>query len=613
MDLFRPANGQLIGGRYRLHELIGQGSSSTVYRATDAQSGAQVAVKLLHAMLDAEDDVRDRFRREAEITRTLEHRHIVRVLAHDISDEGVAYLVMELLRGESLSRRIKREGALPLATALTIFEHTAAALHAAHERGIIHRDIKPHNILVVRTRRDPGVLAKVLDFGISKVLGSMSIVTKTQATLGTPGYMAPELAMGQAAQADRRSDVFSLAATLYTMLAGRAPFRAPTLPALIMAVINEEPQPLAELRPGLAPRAIAAIGRAMNKRPDERHDSIQALWDELAPALGAAPGPLEALQHGEWDEEVTADRSWLAGSDSEQRDDDELPTRQREPPVASLDSLSTTGLATRARDPVATREGSSGTRPPPASDGDTLLERETGWPIRRSPATSHRLRVRVGLIAAGVALSVLALAVVIALSGPDPAADRPLHRARGRRARTGSTETRARASRAPAAESASGARSAPPPDAASSAAAATRSANSESTAPRSPRAAGAPASATAAPRATGRSADAHPPIRSRRHRRHSRRRAPRRPARHRAAKRARLQLMSTVDGQALWADVYVDGRKIGQTPLVAGLKPGRHRVSVVRRGFRREQRIVRLRPGQRLRLHVGLHRTGRSR
>ncbi|MEK6606837.1 MAG: serine/threonine-protein kinase, partial [Myxococcota bacterium] len=188
--------GQVLGGSYRLLRPLGEGGMGVVYEAEHLRLPRRLAVKILHAEIGREKEVVERFRREAFIASALGHQNIVEVIDFNVTDTGIPFMVLELLEGQDLAARIARFGRLTLAQALPILEQLTRALEAAHAHGIVHRDLKPQNIyLCPRGGRDDFV--KILDFGISKMLHSGSIVTRTGSIFGTPNYMSPEQAEGR--------------------------------------------------------------------------------------------------------------------------------------------------------------------------------------------------------------------------------------------------------------------------------------------------------------------------------------------------------------------------------------------------------------------------------
>jgi len=246
------------------------------------------AVKLLHAGASGGLESFQRFRREAEIAARLGHPHIVDVTDFNHLPDGGAYLVMELLEGEDLAARLAARGPLPLGAFRRIATEVCSALAAAHAAGIVHRDLKPHNIFLCR-RLERDDYAKVLDFGICKVLDSVSVVTEENALVGTVLYMSPEQARGDVGDIDARTDVFALGAVLWEMLTGQIAFAAPGVTGALDNVLTLEPAPAHTLRPEVPPALSAVLARALAKRKEERQPSMQALAAELEAALAAAP------------------------------------------------------------------------------------------------------------------------------------------------------------------------------------------------------------------------------------------------------------------------------------------------------------------------------------
>jgi serine/threonine protein kinase len=222
----RALIGRTLNATYRLVRPIGSGGMGAILEAQNARlAHKRYAVKLLHPSLAMDPDTFHRFRREAEIASSLGHDHIVEVHDFNVTPEGEPYMVMEFLDGDDLAARIKARGPMSLAETSFILTQVASALEAAHAAGIVHRDLKPQNIfLCKRFGRDDFV--KVLDFGVSKMRDSSSVVTRDHSLLGTPFYMSPEQADGRVAEIDRRTDVFALGALLYEMLTGQMAFFA---------------------------------------------------------------------------------------------------------------------------------------------------------------------------------------------------------------------------------------------------------------------------------------------------------------------------------------------------------------------------------------------------
>ena len=278
--------GRVLGRSYEVVRRIGAGGMGTVYEARGARlRQTRFAIKVLRQGLDLDDSAYARFQREAEIISRLGHPHIVTVLDFDSTAEGMPFMVMELLQGEDLGALLKREGKLPLDRAAAIFSELGSALQAAHDQGVVHRDIKPQNIFLCRhgARAD---YPKLLDFGISKLADAEVQLTGSQACMGTPSYMAPEAAWGESAQADVRGDIFSLGSVLYLALTGVEPFPGNNIVAVIHAVVNTEPDPVSRRNSALPEEVSRVVERAMAKDPAQRFSSMA----ELAAALGEAAG-----------------------------------------------------------------------------------------------------------------------------------------------------------------------------------------------------------------------------------------------------------------------------------------------------------------------------------
>jgi serine/threonine-protein kinase len=274
--------GSVIADTYTIETLIGRGGMGAVFLASHLRlPGKQVAIKILHAEMSG-DEVLARFRREAEIASRLGHPNIVQVHDFNVMPDGTPYLVLEYLRGESLAQRLRR-GPVPLDQALSIVRQVGSALAAAHREGIVHRDLKPQNIFLVPTEVDGRSveIAKVLDFGISKIRGSQTVKTQDSALLGTPQYMAPEQATGQHELVDDRTDVFAFGAIVYEMLSGKPAFSGETIPEVVFKVVYEQPTPLAQ-HVGSLPAAItSAVHRAMAKVAGERFANVGQFVEAL--------------------------------------------------------------------------------------------------------------------------------------------------------------------------------------------------------------------------------------------------------------------------------------------------------------------------------------------
>jgi serine/threonine-protein kinase len=270
--------GELIADRYELEELVGTGGMSSVYRAHDRLLERDVALKVLHDQFTVDGAYVERFRREARSVAQLSHPNIVTVIDRGEQD-GRQFIVFEYVDGENLKSLLEREGPLPEREAIELALQIARALGFAHEHGLVHRDVKPQNVLL---NGDGG--AKVTDFGIARSLDVHGGLTQTGTVMGTSDYIAPEQARGR--RADAQSDIYSLGAVLYELLTGEVPFPGDNFVAVAMRHINEPPPSVRERRPELSPRLDAAIRRAMAKDPEERFGSMDEFCTELVACLG---------------------------------------------------------------------------------------------------------------------------------------------------------------------------------------------------------------------------------------------------------------------------------------------------------------------------------------
>jgi len=276
-----PGNlvGAVLGGKYRIRQRIAAGGIGTVYSAEHVTLGSHVAIKVLRGAAAEDAAEVARLRREARVQVFVEHPNIVQVLDLDQMPDGSIYVVMELLQGMTLSRRVKTVGPLSPAEAVEVFGQVCRALDAAHAFGIVHRDMKPGNIFLC----DDGTV-KVLDFGMSKLAQAESI-TQQGFTLGTPEYMSPEQCVG--AELDGRADLYSIGVVMYEALSGSLPFKVSKRHALLELHQRELPEPLRARRPDLdlPQRLDAAVLACLEKRPEDRPESARALERLLSQAL----------------------------------------------------------------------------------------------------------------------------------------------------------------------------------------------------------------------------------------------------------------------------------------------------------------------------------------
>jgi serine/threonine protein kinase len=276
--------GHTIGGKYRIDTKLGAGGMGTVFRATRLLIGDSVAVKLLHPEQVADTQAVERFRREAQAAARLKHQNAVTIYDFGVSDDGLVYLVMELVEGRSLRDIIKQQGPLTPTAAAEIFNQACAALDEAHRHNIIHRDVKPDNIMVTTTPN--GLSVKVLDFGIAKLRDlatTASSLTQTGSVVGTPHYMSPEQCLGE--ELDHRSDIYSLGVVLYEALTGILPFNSPTPAAIVVQQVTQTPPPLRSINMSISPSVEAVVLRALEKPRNARPQTAGGLAQELSAAV----------------------------------------------------------------------------------------------------------------------------------------------------------------------------------------------------------------------------------------------------------------------------------------------------------------------------------------
>ena len=288
-----PQPGDLIADRYELEELVGTGGMSSVFRAHDLQLEREVAIKILHEHYAQDPEYLERFRREARAVARLSHPNIVTVIDRG-DDEGRQFIVFEHVEGENLKELVLRSGRLPVQQALELALHIADGLSFAHEHGLVHRDVKPQNVLLSSEGE-----VKVTDFGIARSLHVEQGVTQTGTVLGTGEYLAPEQASGK--PVSPATDVYSLGVVLWELLAGDVPFVGENFVAVALRHVNEPPPHLRERRPDVSPRLDAAVQRALAKDPAQRFPSMAAFANELRICLAepeGAPAPAsEDLAH----------------------------------------------------------------------------------------------------------------------------------------------------------------------------------------------------------------------------------------------------------------------------------------------------------------------------
>jgi hypothetical protein len=303
--------GTVLRGKYRLDRVLGVGGMAVVFKATH-RNQAEFAIKVLHPELSLNEDIRGRFLREGYAANSVKHPGAVLVVDDDVAEDGAAFLVMELLDGAPCEDLWSAcGGRLPLDAACCLVQELLDVLAAAHDKGIIHRDIKPPNLFVTRD----GTL-KVLDFGIARVrdsmTGSSAHQTGTGMLLGTPAFMAPEQALARASEIDARADIWAAGATLFTLLSGTTVHEAETAPHLLVKLATQPARSLAEAVPGVPPAIVAVVDRALAFDKAHRWPTALAMRDALAAASSATFGqlaPRAVLVH------LVASRSGRAAAD----------------------------------------------------------------------------------------------------------------------------------------------------------------------------------------------------------------------------------------------------------------------------------------------------------
>ncbi len=320
--------GQIIGEKYRIERLLGQGGMGAVYEAVHIHIGSKAAIKFLHPGFSENREAVQRFQREAQSAAAIGHDAIISIQDIGVTEDGSHYLVMEFLGGVSLGERLKLDGIQTFQMAAYVGCQVLSGLSAAHAVGIVHRDLKPDNIFLVDTGAIlPGV--KVLDFGISRVTGlaldgdEATRLTRTGVVMGTPAYMSPEHARGWS-DLDQRSDLFSMGIILYELLTGICPFDGPNYNAVIAQLLTERPPPPKAHRPDLPVELEAVIQRALSKDREERYQNASEMFDDLLPfvseaavgriSLPSGSEPTKSLHHAMASHDALPIRSPSAGT-----------------------------------------------------------------------------------------------------------------------------------------------------------------------------------------------------------------------------------------------------------------------------------------------------------
>jgi serine/threonine-protein kinase len=384
----RERVGTVLRGKYRLDRVLGMGGMAVVYAATH-RNQAELAVKMLHPELSIHKEIRGRFQREGYVANSVKHSGAVLVVDDDVAEDGSAFLVMEMLHGASVDELAERHGGrLPVRIAVAIAYDMLDVLAAAHSKAIVHRDIKPGNVFVTKD----GVV-KVLDFGIARIRdathASPSHATQTGTMMGTPAFMAPEQALAEASKIDAQTDLWSVGAVLFTLIAGVLVHEGNTSPQLLIKAGTTPARPLASLAPFVPPEIAAVVDRALKFEKADRWPNATAMRSALREAYASAYG-------------VPLDRSVLGGlfeSESTANTD-----RQPTPEPASP----------HAHEPTMLAQGTPATKPVQHS------VMNTAEPVSSGSAPAQRRNV-VPIVAGVVLALAMGVVVTIALSHKDAA------------------------------------------------------------------------------------------------------------------------------------------------------------------------------------------------
>lgn len=405
--------GRVLDDRYRIDSLLGTGGMGAVFVGEHLKLMKKVAIKVIHAEFAGDGDVAERFAREAVAAGQMEHPHVASATDYGTLAEGGAYLVMQYVRGRSLRDAMDEEGALPWQAAAEIGVQVADALAAAHQKGYVHRDLKPDNVML--EPRDGGSkLVKVLDFGIARVASEKAVggggrtLTRVGTVIGTPGYMAPEQALGELV--DYRADLYALGLLMHEMITGRPLFDQKELTAIVTRQLTETPVRLAEVAEGVPPELDTLVAQMLHRDKDGRPQGAAEIRDALRSlVLGAT---LQAVASGEHSISALGTTE-LAG------------TLGREPtplgmPLGARTEDPTLAPATAATVAVATAQRPAATALPRAkTTAETVVA--LGRRVKKEVARA-RLPLPLLIVLGCAALAVLTVTIVgvsIALSGPD--------------------------------------------------------------------------------------------------------------------------------------------------------------------------------------------------
>jgi serine/threonine protein kinase len=284
------AAGQIVG-TYAIVRRVGAGGMGEIYEVSHNRLAGRYAMKVLRAEVAANSEALLRFQREAKVTSSLQHPNIVQVIDFSMIDGGQPYLVMEFLEGPELAQVMKGAQRLATPQIVSYVKQIASGLTAAHEHGVVHRDLKPQNIFVLKVSGSDQALIKIVDFGISKMSAVTATITSASTVIGTAQYMSPEQARGQIDEIDAKTDQFSLALIIYEMLTGQHAFHGENVSSLVYQIVHEEPRALVDPGGPIPPALVAVLKRALEKDKARRFPTVKAFADAFE---GAATSPVEA-------------------------------------------------------------------------------------------------------------------------------------------------------------------------------------------------------------------------------------------------------------------------------------------------------------------------------
>ncbi|MCW5834294.1 MAG: protein kinase [Labilithrix sp.] len=296
--------GRVLRDKWRIDGRIARGGMGTVFAATHKNNGSTAAIKILHPEFSRDSDTRSRFLQEGYAANQVNHPGVVRILDDDVTEEGLAYLVMELLEGELLEqRRIRKGGKLPLAEVYDVAEQLLDVLAAAHAKGIVHRDVKPDNIFLTQQGR-----LKVLDFGFAQMkTGFRTEQTATGFLLGTPGFMAPEQAIGNRPLIDEQTDIWAVGATLFILLTGEPVHDGESAAEMLVAAANFPARSISTLEPGLPKKLRDVVDRALSFQKADRWPDARSMQTALRTVPGRQPVAEPAPDRSKWGRSIVDD------------------------------------------------------------------------------------------------------------------------------------------------------------------------------------------------------------------------------------------------------------------------------------------------------------------